>query len=648
MARTGGGGEPVEEPVAGVGAAGAGAGVGATRVSLRFTDLSEDARPPKETRVPAGTSVFDAGSWNGVAIDSTCGGHGTCKKCKVRIAEGDVPPSNLDLRAFSPDEIRDGWRLSCRAYAAEDLVVEVPPLQTRPKAATAGVGRQVILRPAVQKRHLVLAEPTLDDQRGDLERVLDAMDDLELRVHTDVIRALPRALRSARWDATAVIVDDELIALEPGDTTARAYALAFDLGTTTVVANLLDLGTGTPLAVRSRLNEQYRFGADVIARISATMTQDGAAEELQRLAHETLGGLAAEVIAEAGVDPQEVYEIVVAGNQTMMQLALGIDPEPLGVAPFIVVSRDPIPARAVDFGVHVHPLAPACTFPTLGAYVGPDILAGVLATGLTMDKRIRLFIDVGTNCEIVLGSAAEALATAAPAGPAFEGASIRCGMRAAEGAIEGFRITPEGEVQVQTIADEPAVGICGSGLVDIVAELLRVGLLRPSGLLIGREAAEQSHPALARHLVTITNAKGNDERVFALAGDPADMDSFVYLSQVDVRRLQEAKAAIATGWKMLVKQLGIEEREIQQVLLGGSFGAYLTPSSAVRIGLVPKLAVTRIVAAGNVAGEGAKIAALSLQERHAAAALVQEVEYVEASGNPEYNDIFLEELVFPE
>jgi uncharacterized 2Fe-2S/4Fe-4S cluster protein (DUF4445 family) len=330
----------------------------------------------------------------------------------------------------------------------------------------------------------------------------------------------------------------------------------------------------------------------------------------------------------------------------MIQLALGIDPEPLGMAPFIVASRAPIPALASDFGVEVHPRAPAVTFPALGAYVGPDILAGLIATGLTRDRRTRLFIDVGTNCEIVLGSSSRALATAAPAGPAFEGASIRCGMRAAEGAIEGVRITDDG-VEIQVIGDVEATGICGSGLVDVVSELLRTGLLEPSGRLLSEEEAAVVAPALADRFARVANGKGGEERVFVLSGRTDDPAHSVYLSQVDVRRLQEAKAAIATGWKMLVRQLGIEESEIQQVLLGGSFGAFLTPSSAVRIGLVPPLAVTRIVAAGNVAGEGAKIAALSLPERHAATALLDEVEYVEASGNADYNDLFLEELTFP-
>ena len=247
----------------------------------------------------------------------------------------------------------------------------------------------------------------------------------------------------------------------------------------------------------------------------------------------------------------------------------------------------------------------------------------------------------------MLGSSSRVVATAAPAGPAFEGASIRCGMRAAEGAIEGVKIDDEG-LSVQVIGDVEASGICGSGLVDAAAELLRVGLLEPSGRLVSEEVAAAEFPGLADRLVQVPNAKGGTERVFVLAwrddGDPAHA---VYLSQVDVRRLQEAKAAIATGWQMLVRELGIEASEITQVLLGGSFGAFLTPASAVRIGLVPKLPLTRIVSAGNVAGEGAKIVALSVTERAAATAILDEVAYVELSGRTDFNELFIEELTFP-
>jgi uncharacterized 2Fe-2S/4Fe-4S cluster protein (DUF4445 family) len=613
----------------------AGAVDGAQRVHLRFEPDGADVR------VPAGTPIFDAASWNGVAIDSTCGGHGTCKKCKVRIDEGEVAVSSVDPRAFSPDELRDGWRLACRAPARADLVVHVPPLQTRPKAALVGVGRHVILRPAVMKRHLVLDEPSLEDQRSDVARVLDALEDLEPRVELAVVRTLGKVLRGAAFDVTAVVCDELLIAVEPGDTTARRFAIAFDLGTTTVVATLLDLETGQPAAVRSMLNRQQPYGADVISRVSATMLDEAALGALEARAHETLAQLAGEACEEAGVAPGEVYEIVVCGNVTMVQLARGIDPEPLSMAPFIVAVHDLPPALASDFGVSVHPRAPAAVFPSLGAYVGGDIVAGMLASGLTRDQRLRLFIDVGTNSEIALGSQERVLATAAPAGPAFEAAQIRCGMRAAEGAIEGVRVE-DGELALEVIGDTEPVGLCGSGLVDCVAALVGAGLLERSGRYVPDEVAAELEPRLARRLTRI-----GEERVFVMHWRGDDPANAIYLSQRDVRELQFAKASIATGWQILLTELGVGPEDIAQVLLAGSFGAYLSPASAVRIGLVPRLALPRIVSAGNVASEGAKMAALSVRERAEARSIVHEVEYVELSGREDFNDLFVDQLAFP-
>jgi uncharacterized 2Fe-2S/4Fe-4S cluster protein (DUF4445 family) len=608
---------------------------GAGRVRLRFLPDGGDVR------VPSGTPVFDAASWNGIAIDSTCGGHGTCKKCKVRIVEGDVPVGPIDPRAFTTDELRAGWRLACRAQARGDLTIEVPPLQTRPKAALVGVGRHVILRPSVQKRHLVLEEPTLEDQRPDLDRVRDALEDLEPYASLETLRELGTALRAAHFDVTAIVCDEELIGLEPGDTTARRHAIAFDLGTTTVVATLLDLDTGQPLAVRSMLNRQQPYGADVITRISATMMDEHALEALRARAHETMAELAGEVCEEAGVPPAEVYEITVCGNVTMTQIALGIDPEPLSMAPFVVAAHELPPARAADFGVAVHPRAPAFVFPSLGAYVGGDIVAGMLATGLTRDRRLRLFIDVGTNSEIALGSVERVVATAAPAGPAFEAAQIRCGMRAADGAIEGMRLK-DGDLTLDVIGDVAPVGMCGSGLVDSVAELVQGGLLDHSGRFVDDETAATKGEALAARLTLI-----GKERVFVLHWRGTDPAESIYLSQRDIRELQFAKASIATGWQILLGELGAEATDITQVLLAGSFGAYLTPISAIRIGLVPRLALPRIVSAGNVAGEGAKIAALSLRERAEAHSILREVEYVELSGRADFNDAFIDQLAFP-
>ncbi|HEX5190259.1 MAG TPA: ASKHA domain-containing protein [Streptosporangiaceae bacterium] len=607
-----------------------------------------------KVRVPAGVTVFDAASWNGIAIDSTCGGHGTCKKCKVRIAGGAVPVSSLDTRAFSPDELRDGWRLACRAEAGTDLHIEVPPLTTRPKAATVGVGRQVILRPAVQKRYLELAEPSLSDQRSDIERVLGELDDLEPRVDLPVLRTLGRVLREADYKVTAVVVDETLIDVQAGDTTGSRYGIAFDLGTTTVVATLLDLSTGTPMAVSSMLSKQQPFGADVISRISAVMLEPQNLDRLTELAHSSLGDLTSEVCDQAGVDPLDVYEVALAGNATMTHLALGIDPEPLGVAPFILSARLLPEILAADLKLAVHPRARAVVFPAFGAYVGGDITAGLLASGMNRDARIRLFIDIGTNCEIVLGSREWLLATAAPAGPAFEGAAIRCGMRAADGAIEGVVLhagaapaqangsTPG--VQLQVIGDSEPEGLCGSGLVDAVASLVGTGLLDHSGRFVADEVAAGIAPALASRLVKL-----GEERVFVLhwRGEPGDAANSIFLTQRDVRELQFAKAAIASGWNVLLEEAGLTAADIQQVLLAGSFGSYLSPASAIKLGLVPKLGVMRVVSAGNVAGEGAKMALLSVRERAAALALLGEVRYVELSDRAGFNDAFVEQLQFP-
>jgi uncharacterized 2Fe-2S/4Fe-4S cluster protein (DUF4445 family) len=608
------------------------------RVGLRFEPSGT------EVRVPPGVTVFDAASWNGIAIDSTCGGHGTCKKCRVRVVGGAVPASPLDLRAFPEAEVEAGWRLACRANAQEDLVLEVPPLLTRPKAATMGVGRQVMLRPALQKRYVELHAPTLEDQRTDFQRLCDAVEDLELHAGVDVLRRLPQLLRESDFCVTCVVADERLIDVEPGDTTERCHAIAFDLGTTTVVATLLDVVTGTPVAVRSMLNGQQPFGADVISRISATMVDPAALERLRALAARTLQELAEEVCKEGGVAPEEVYEVALAGNATMTQLALGIDPEPVGVAPFIMAAQSYPDMAAGELGLVLHPRARATVLPALGAYVGGDIVAGLLATGMTRDTRLRLFIDVGTNCEIVLGSADRIVCTAAPAGPAFEAAQIRCGMRAADGAVEVVRIRDEA-VELEVIGGVQPAGICGSGLVDAVSELLRAGLLEKSGRFVTEEEAIELAPALAHRLTTLPGG----ERVFVLQwqGEAGDLERALYLSQRDVRELQFAKAAIATGWRLLVEELGIDEGEIQQVLLAGSFGSYLSPASAVRIGLVPRLSQPRIVSAGNVAGEGAKMTLLSLPERHAATAMLDEVEYVELSDRADFNERFVEQLAFP-
>ena len=607
------------------------AGLG--RVTINFTPSNQ------EFRVPPGVSVFDAASWNGLAIDSTCGGHGTCKKCKIQVLEGEVPVSRLDIRAFTPEQLKDGWRLACVARANSNLKVDVPPLATRPKAATVGVGRQVILRPGVKKRYVELTEPTLHDQRTDIDRLRDATGDLSFEADLSVFRSLPTILRKSGFKVTAVVVDEKLIAVEPGDTTEQNYAIGIDLGTTTVVATLLDLVTGTPMAVKSMLNKQQPFGADVISRISAAMMDPQAGPLMQKAALDTFNELISEVCTEAKISSDQVYALSIAGNATMVQLLLGVDPEPVGVAPFITASQKWPTMTASEIGIEVLGTARCYIFPSFGAYVGGDIVAGVLATGMDRDKRTRLLIDVGTNCEIVLTNGETILSTAAPAGPAFEAASIACGMRAADGAIEVVQVK-DGELVLGVIGDATPIGLCGSGLVDAVFALNKAGLLDNSGRFVTDEEAQQIAPKLADRL--ITRAEG--DRAFVLYGEG---ETPVYLSQRDVRELQFAKASIATGWRLLLEELNLKDEDVQQVLLAGSFGSYLSPTSAVGIGLVPKLPVMRIVSAGNVAGEGAKMVLLSDTERHGADALLDEVTYVELSDRPDFQEKFFVELALP-
>src|SRR5438309_2305032 len=480
----------------------------------------------RTTRVPAGTTVFSAAHWIGLPIDSTCGGRGTCGKCKVRVIQGRRDAETADHRQLRPSEIEDGWRLSCQARVYEDMTCEVPQLLRVPKAATMGLGRLVILDPNVRKVYLELSEPSMEDQRSDVARLRDALTEEghDMVAGVAVLRTLPPVFREAGFRVTAVLAGEQLVAVEAGDTTAECYGVAFDVGATTLVA-------------------------------------------------------------------------------------------------------------AREIGLQIHPHGYIQTLPALGAYVGADIVAGVLATGVAREDRIRVFVDVGTNGEIVLGSAQRALATAAPAGPAFEGSQIKCGMRATVGAIEGVQLGDRVELQVIG-GDVRAEGICGSGLVDAVAQLLLAGLLDYSGRFKKPEDVPD-HP-LRDRLIDVDGM-----RAFLLADG-------VYLTQRDIRELQFAKGSIATGIKVLMDILGVTAGDLDQVLLGGSFGSYLNPESAKIIGLVPPVEVDRIIAVGNSAGEGAKIALLSYRERQVAFELPSRIEYVELSGRSDFNDAFISVLGFPE
>ncbi|MGH7499156.1 MAG: ASKHA domain-containing protein, partial [Gemmatimonadales bacterium] len=538
-----------------------------------------------------------------------------------------------DHRLLGAEELQLGWRLACQARVQHDTVCQVPALMRVPKAATMGVGRLVLLGPNVQKIYLELGEPALHDQRSDHDRLKDALiaEGYGMQANLAVLRELPAILRRADFKVTAVLAGEDLIAVEPGDTSRKSYGVAFDIGTTTVVATLMNLGTGMSEGVVSTLNRQAPSGADVIARISHAMVGAAEREELRVAILNTVNDLLRELYESTGVGRESVYEAMVVGNATMLHLLLGVDPEAIGVSPFIPAFRHQLCLRAGEAGVEIHPNGQVQTLPLIGAYVGADIVAGVLASGLAQDSKLRLLVDVGTNGEIVLGSSRRLLATAAPAGPAFEGGQIRCGMRAADGAIEGVALGEEVSLQVIGGNLRP-VGICGSGLVDIVAQLRLAGLLDISGRLLTPEEVPD-HP-LRDHLIEVDRV-----RAFRLTND-------VYLTQKDIRELQFGKGSIAGGIKVLMDIMGVTADDLDEVLLAGSFGTYINPESARVIGLVPWVPVEKILSVGNAAGEGAKMALLSFREREVACELPAAIEYVELSGRADFNDSFVSVLPF--
>jgi uncharacterized 2Fe-2S/4Fe-4S cluster protein (DUF4445 family) len=399
----------------------------------------------RTTRVPPGTTLFSAAHWIGLPIDSTCGGRGTCGKCKVRVLEGTADVTTADHRLLRSEEVEGGWRLSCQARIYDDMTCEVPQLLRVPKAATMGLGRLVILDPNVRKVYLELTEPTLHDQRSDVVRLRDALtvEGLDMTAGVPVLRTLPLVLREAGFKITAVLAGEHLVAVEAGDTTGECFGVAFDVGTTTLVGTLMNLRTGMAAGVLSTLNGQAPFGADVISRISHGMNGPDAVRELQTAVVSTMNSILGQLYQQTGVSPARTYEAVTVGNATMLHLLFGIDPSPLAVMPFTPTFMEPLSVAAREVGLDIHPNGFIQTLPALGAYVGADIVAGVLATSIVREDKMRVFVDVGTNGEIVLGSAQRALATAAPAGPAFEGSQIRCGMRATEGAIEGVHLGDE-------------------------------------------------------------------------------------------------------------------------------------------------------------------------------------------------------------
>jgi uncharacterized 2Fe-2S/4Fe-4S cluster protein (DUF4445 family) len=493
--------------------------------------------------------------------------------------------------------------------------------------------------PPLRKVYLELPEPAPHDDLADIERIRAALK-TPLWGGPAVLRALPTVLRQAGFRVTAAVWDhgaagEELLSLEGGDRRDRAYGVAFDVGTTSVVGYLIDLFTGREIARSSRLNGQQPWGADVISRATHALETPSGVADLQAAAVGTLNQILGDCCA--AVDPRQVYYVTVVGNSMMHHLALGLTPATIAVSPYVAVTRDPLQVWAADLGIAL-PNAWVYFLPLIGAYVGADTLAVIMATGIDESDEIRLAVDIGTNGEMALGSRDRILATSAPAGPAFEGAEIRHGMRAAVGAIDRVRI--QEDVQIWTVGGVPPRGICGSGLIDALHQMVRWGIVDPGGRLLPRPILEGKLPAKVLDRVV-----GRDHTwEFVLSWEPR-----IVISQDDVRQLQLAKGTILCGIRILTDELGVNPGEISAVSLAGAFGNFVDKRSALGIGMLPSMISTdRIQGVGNAAGQGSRMALLSQSIRRRAEALARRVDYFELSKHPRFEDIFVESLAFPD
>ncbi|MBI3971407.1 MAG: DUF4445 domain-containing protein [Chloroflexi bacterium] len=637
-------------------------------------------------------SVLDVARRAGLYVETDCGGEGTCGKCALRVI-GPLPAAtSVEQRHLTPAQLDDGWRLSCQVQpAALDGLISVQlvhQLQSV-KAGADLMAAPLALRPRIRRVAVQLDEPTLEDQRSDAARLVAAL--AARRFHARptpaVLRALPRAARAAGGLVTATIAGGQIIGVEPGDRSRHGYGIAYDVGTTTVVGTLVDLVRGTEVATAAMLNPQVTHGADVISRINRSMNDPDGLQRLHEAALQAVASIAGRLAADAAVDLADVWELTFAGNTCMLHLLLGLDPRHLAPSPYVpavtdavsltlgelwgetlflptastkttgngraeigspaLVRAEPSPngggsdGHASGTGT-LRPEALCYLLPGVASFVGADAVAVALATEIGERDEPTLAIDIGTNGEILLGSRHRLLACSAAAGPAFEGAHIRFGMRGTSGAIEHVRLV-DGQVECDVIGGGTPRGICGSGLVDAVAELRRVGLVDVMGrLLPPDEARRVAGPRLAERVV---HGPAGVEFILARGfdGNPP-----ITLGQRDVRELQLAKGALRAGVELLLAELGVNAQDLHRIYLAGAFGSYVSAAAARAIGLIPPVPLQRVESVGNAAGRGSRMALASVEARRRAETLARRIEYLELSAHLGFTEQFMESMVFPE
>lgn len=599
----------------------------------------------RTVQVADGSTLVEAAREAGIHLNSPCGGTGACGNCKVQLTSGDAPVTQAERERLRESDFERGLRLACQVRVGGDITCFIPD-ETRlsdQKILESGTVRPVENDPVLTKRHLKLAPPELPDQKADADRITEALGLLHGSFHIPLhaLRTLPALLRNRDFDVTTVAFDSELLCVEPGDTTDRCYGVAVDLGTTTVVGTLFDLGTGTELAVTSRTNPQVAYGDDVVSRIGyAGSHKDGLALLHARIIT-CLNDIVHDLASRAHVNASCIYELLAAGNTTMMHLLLGVDPCAIAQAPYVAAYREGRSVPAAELGLKIARCGRLTVLANVAGFIGADTVAVVLATEMHTSPQLNLAIDIGTNGEIVLGTAEELIACSTAAGPAFEGARIRFGMRAARGAVE--RVDIEDDVRLGLIEGDKVVGICGTGLIDTVAELLRLAIIDETGRIRDASEVPSLPEAIAKRIRPGKN--GND---FTLAWpDQCANGEAVYLTQRDVREVQLAKGAIFAGVQIMKRELDVTDDDLAGVLLAGAFGNYIRPERARRIGLLPDVALDRMTFVGNAASTGAKLALVNRGCRTESDEISERIRYVELAGRADFQMEFTAAMMFP-
>ena len=600
-------------------------------------------------------SLLDAARELGIDVSSLCGGKGLCGKCKVKVVEGMEclsPLEPLELRFLTKEELEASYRLACRArvLAPCKVVIFVPERSriSKQRLQAEGLEAPVMrLNPVVRKYFVKMCPPTLESATFDDEMVLKALAEQYglsgLDFHYEVLRFLPKVLREANWEVTVTVWKDTIIDVEPGDTTNRCFGFACDIGSTKLAGFLMDLNTGKTLSVAARVNPQVLYGEDILTRVTYVM-QNGwkGLEDLQRAVVDSINEIIEECCQKASVKPEEVYETVFVGNTAMMMFFLKIWPEFVAKAPFQPPRMRGVNLPARDVGVKCHPRANLYFLDTIGGWVGADNAANMIVTKLFDSEKLGMCIDVGTNTEIGIGcKATGVLYSSCASGPAFEGMTIRHGMRAADGAIEKVAIDPETlEPTYRVIGDVKPVGICGSGIVDVVAALLKSGIIDWTG---------RFNKKLALKSKRIRPGPNGLEYVIAWREETASGEYDIVFTQRDVREVQKAKAAIHAVASILCELHNVTEKDIKVLYVAGAFGNYIDPESARTIGMYPEVPLERIKFIGNSAGTGARMALISADEREYITKAIRDgrIRHFEIAAYPKFYNEYVSSMYFP-